>query len=167
MKKIINLLAVLLISITAAFAQTTTPTTQHLKKDGTVDKRYKANKTAASPSTTAAQTPTPNTVTNAQPTTHLKKDGTPDKRYSSNKSAKSSAPASPAKNPPAQPPIDPSIPATSTAPAKTTNTTATNTTGRHLKKDGTPDMRYKENRTPGLDKNGTPDKRYKQNKPNQ
>ena len=44
MKKIINLLAVLLISITASFAQTSTPTTQHLKKDGTVDKRYKANK---------------------------------------------------------------------------------------------------------------------------
>ncbi|MDF2431488.1 MAG: hypothetical protein JWP44_1119, partial [Mucilaginibacter sp.] len=30
--------------------------------------------------------------------------------------------------------------------------------------DGTPDMRYKENRTPGVDKNGSPDKRYKKNK---
>jgi len=27
-------------------------------------------------------------------------------------------------------------------------------------------MRYKENRNPGLDKNGTPDKRYKKNKSN-
>ena len=49
---------------------------------------------------------------------------------------------------------------------------------QHLKKDGTPDMRYKENKTtysPSYSaptstthykKDGTPDKRYKENKPN-
>ena len=37
------------------------------KKDGTPDKRYKANKTAA------------------DTTKHMKKDGTPDKRYKENK----------------------------------------------------------------------------------
>ena len=44
---------------------------------------------------------------------------------------------------------------------------------QHLKKDGTPDMRYKENKTPyststnsgtHLKKDGTPDMRYKENK---
>jgi hypothetical protein len=52
--------------------------------------------------------------------------------------------------------------------------------GQHLKKDGTPDMRYKENKTSfhttpktsnynsgniHLKKDGTPDRRYKENKP--
>jgi hypothetical protein len=48
-----------------------------------------------------------------------------------------------------------------TAPAKTSTTTT------HLKKDGTPDKRYKENKTPPpqhLKKDGTPDMRYKENK---
>ncbi|HVZ96284.1 MAG TPA: hypothetical protein VG847_05370 [Chitinophagaceae bacterium] len=50
--------------------------------------------------------------------------------------------------------------------AKTTTTTATTT---HTKKDGTLDMRYKENKekkAPAgpLKKNGTPDMRYKANK---
>lgn len=35
-------------------------------------------------------------------------------------------------------------------------------TAQHVKKDGTPDKRYKENKT--LKKDGTPDKRYKENK---
>ena len=37
---------------------------------------------------------------------------------------------------------------------------------QHLKKDGTPDKRYKENKAKPvhLKKNGTPDKRYKENK---
>ena len=37
---------------------------------------------------------------------------------------------------------------------------------KHLKKDGTPDMRYKENKTPKgpLKKDGTPDMRYSANK---
>jgi hypothetical protein len=36
----------------------------------------------------------------------------------------------------------------------------------HLKKDGTPDKRFKENKTPKgpLKKDGTPDKRFKANK---
>ena len=42
-------------------------------------------------------------------------------------------------------------------------------TGKKLKKDGTPDKRYKENKEPEkptgpLKKDGTPDKRYKENK---
>jgi hypothetical protein len=43
-----------------------------VKKDGTADMRYKANKDSA----------------NAVKAVHLKKDGTPDKRYKPNKKAK-------------------------------------------------------------------------------
>jgi hypothetical protein len=49
-----------------------------------------------------------------------------------------------------------------TSPAKTTTT--------HVKKDGTPDKRFKENKDGGkpatthLKKDGTPDKRFKENK---
>lgn len=46
---------------------TTAASAQHLKKDGTPDKRYKENKAAATT------------------TKHLKKDGTPDMRYKENK----------------------------------------------------------------------------------
>jgi len=42
---------------------------QHLKKDGTPDKRFKENKVAPAPK-------------------HLKKDGTPDKRFKENKDKK-------------------------------------------------------------------------------
>ena len=36
---------------------------------------------------------------------------------------------------------------------------------KHLKKDGTPDKRFKENKAPvHLKKDGTPDKRFKENK---
>jgi hypothetical protein len=50
------------------------------------------------------------------------------------------------------------------APAKKTEG------GQKLKKDGTPDMRYKENKEAAkpaahTKKDGTPDKRYKENKP--
>jgi hypothetical protein len=50
------------------------------------------------------------------------------------------------------------------APKKVTATTKTDTV--HLKKDGTKDKRFKENKTPEgpLKKDGTPDKRYKANK---
>jgi hypothetical protein len=44
---------------------------------------------------------------------------------------------------------------------------ATTTATTHLKKDGTPDKRFKENKTPPpqhLKKDGTPDKRFKENK---
>jgi hypothetical protein len=52
---------------------TTTPVTTKgmVKKNGTPDMRYKANKAAAKTQTTT--------------TTHLKKNGTPDKRYKENK----------------------------------------------------------------------------------
>ncbi len=62
----------------------------------------------------------------------------------------------------------------STATTSTTTTTATTpaTTKGMVKKNGTPDMRYKANKaaaksqpaTTHLKKNGTPDKRYKENK---
>jgi len=56
-----------LTSSASTFQQKPATTTQHLKKDGTPDKRFKANKTPKGP---------------------LKKDGTPDKRYKANKIAK-------------------------------------------------------------------------------
>jgi hypothetical protein len=46
---------------------------QHLKKDGTPDRRYTENKTYSAPSHYSSST------------THLKKDGTPDRRYKENK----------------------------------------------------------------------------------
>lgn len=50
-------------------------------------------------------------------------------------------------------------PATATAQKKTAN-------AKHLKKDGTPDKRYKENKKASAPKkkDGTPDMRYKENK---
>lgn len=45
---------------------------------------------------------------------------------------------------------------------KTTDVKESKSTGVKLKKDGTPDKRYKANKK--LKKDGTPDKRYKQNK---
>lgn len=47
---------------------------QHLRKDGTPDRRYKENRTYSSSSTYSSST------------IHLKKDGTPDKRYKENRS---------------------------------------------------------------------------------
>ena len=46
---------------------------QHLKKDGTPDRRYKENKSYSAPSNYSSST------------SHLKKDGTPDRRYKENK----------------------------------------------------------------------------------
>ena len=46
---------------------------QHLKKDGTPDRRYKENKTYSAQSNYSSSV------------THLKKDGTPDQRYKENK----------------------------------------------------------------------------------
>jgi hypothetical protein len=51
----------------AASPATAKATTAPIKKDGTPDMRYKANKESAAP------------------VTHPKKDGTPDKRYKENK----------------------------------------------------------------------------------
>lgn len=92
MKKIILIVPFLLAFAGFGFAQTnpkdakttkttTTKTTTKttaagpLKKDGTPDMRYKANKDAKTTTTT---------------TTHLKKDGTQDKRYKENKAKKGS-----------------------------------------------------------------------------
>jgi hypothetical protein len=52
---------------------------QHLKKDGTPDRRYKENKIYSTPSNYNSST------------THLKKDGTPDKRYKENRIYSSTA----------------------------------------------------------------------------
>lgn len=72
---------------------------QHLKKDGTPDRRYKENKTytptptpaptvvTPTPEPTPAPTTTPTTTTYPAGT-HLKKDGTPDMRYKENKARK-------------------------------------------------------------------------------
>jgi hypothetical protein len=52
---------------------------------------------------------------------------------------------------------------TTTATSKAKTETRTTTTAMpHLKKDGTPDKRYKDN-SPKLKKDGTPDMRYKAN----
>lgn len=60
----------------------------------------------------------------------------------------------------------PSTTATAPKTAKVNNTKTSkptnSTTGTKMKKDGTPDRRYKENKK--LKKDGTPDRRYKQNK---
>ena len=78
MKKILSLMVacMLLMSVSFAQAKKTTKTVKkvtsaHVKKDGTPDKRYKANK--ATPATTVV----------------LKKDGTPDKRYKAKPAKKS------------------------------------------------------------------------------
>jgi len=70
MKKLFTLLTALMfgfatLTSSASTFQQKPATTQHLKKDGTPDKRFKENKTTT--------------------TVHLKKDGTPDKRFKENK----------------------------------------------------------------------------------
>ena len=85
MKKIVKLLSLLAFAaamqVNHAFAQTPAATDQHLKKDGTVDKRYKATKTAASANAPASAAPAAQTTTPATTGQRLKKDGTADKRY--------------------------------------------------------------------------------------
>ena len=81
MKKIFAAIMSLMLLTSMSFAQAKQDTkaaksaTAHVKKDGTLDKRFKENKDAA---TTAK-------------TTHVKKDGTPDKRFKENKDAKKPA----------------------------------------------------------------------------
>jgi hypothetical protein len=72
MKKVFTLLTALMfgfatLTSTASTFQQNAAATQHLKKDGTPDKRYKENKSAKGP---------------------MKKDGTADMRYKANKTAK-------------------------------------------------------------------------------
>jgi len=69
MKRIFTVLTATILGLATlkanAFAYQQTPaSTQHLKKDGTADKRYKSSSVAAN--------------------SHLKKDGKPDMRYKSN-----------------------------------------------------------------------------------
>ncbi len=76
MKKILAGILAFMFLATSVFAQSNqqpaskTTTQQHVKKNGTADKRFKENK---------------QTTTAVQSTTHLKKNGTPDKRYKENK----------------------------------------------------------------------------------
>ncbi|UYQ91801.1 hypothetical protein MKQ68_17075 [Chitinophaga horti] len=75
MKKLITAALALLMTASVAFAQEkqkaakAKPATEHVKKDGTPDKRYKENKEAKSEGP-------------------KKKDGTPDMRYKENKEKK-------------------------------------------------------------------------------
>jgi hypothetical protein len=59
-------------------------TAQHLKKDGTPDRRYKENRSSYSSSPSSSSPSSSYTYTPAS-TSHLKKDGTPDRRYKENK----------------------------------------------------------------------------------
>ncbi|WP_447641528.1 MULTISPECIES: hypothetical protein [Chitinophagaceae] len=77
MKQILVAIMALMLFTTTSFAQdaqqSTKAKTEHVKKDGTPDKRFKENKSATK-------------------TKHLKKDGTADKRFKENKtSAKKAA----------------------------------------------------------------------------
>jgi hypothetical protein len=79
MKKITILICSLfLISFNILFAQ-------HLKKDGTPDRRYKENKSNYSTSPSSYSASSSISDYNYNSTNHLKKDGTPDKRYKENK----------------------------------------------------------------------------------
>ena len=154
MKRICTLLmAVVFLSFTAVSAQDATTKSknevkkevgQKLKKDGTVDKRYKQ----ADAKVKEVKALPENAKTKSENAGQkLKKDGTVDKRYKQGEAVAKEVKAAPAKV------------------AKEVSAT-----GDHLKKDGSADMRYKENReglhkgTTHIKKDGTPDKRYKENK---
>lgn len=98
-----------------------------LKKDGTPDMRYKANRDRAAQSSGSSSSGSSSTTTPPR----LKKDGTPDMRYKENRDRAGSN--SPTRT---TPPTTRTTPPARTPPAP-----------GPLKKDGTPDMRYKENRT--------------------
>lgn len=87
MKKALNFIAMLIIA-SIVITQAATAQTPHLKKDGTVDKRYSGSKTVMA--TTAA--PTKTSVTTTTTGAHMKADGSPDKRYISTSTATASAP---------------------------------------------------------------------------
>lgn len=98
-KKLLALLLILslgfssFVSTTYAYAP---PQAKHLKKDGTLDRRFKENKGAKGP---------------------LKKDGTPDARYNANK--KATPPPPPAKPTKAMKPAKTMKPTKEMKPAKT------------------------------------------------
>jgi hypothetical protein len=89
MKKLMLIITLMFLFVSIGFAQ-------HLKKDGTPDRRYKENKNlppTAPTKTTVLPTDTnkldqqKSKKFNTTTTKHLKKDGTPDRRYKENKSS--------------------------------------------------------------------------------
>jgi putative salt-induced outer membrane protein YdiY len=83
MKKLFSLIIYLLFCVSFLNAQ-------HLKKDGTPDRRYKENKSNySSPSSTSGFTSPSGNNSSSTLTSHLKKDGNPDKRYKNNKTTTS------------------------------------------------------------------------------
>ena len=85
MKKLLSALMIAVMTMGTAAVSYAMPapvqTTQHLKKDGTPDMRYKENKNAKTGKTTPAAAST------TAPAAKMKKDGTPDMRSKSNKTA--------------------------------------------------------------------------------
>ena len=107
MKKTIIRLAIAMLALTTTFtyAQTKPDTAKHLKKDGTVDKRYKSTASSSSSSVKTTSAKTSTTTTPATGTTqHLKKDGTPDMRYKANNPAAGKKKTTPATTPATTPP---------------------------------------------------------------
>lgn len=81
MKYFLNLILTLFLSIGLL-------TAQHLKSNGTPDRRYKENKaTYSAPARSSSTYSQPTYNTSGNTGSHLKKDGTPDKRYKANKSS--------------------------------------------------------------------------------
>ncbi len=154
MKKLLNLIVIAIFSIGFVCAQTPAAKPAKkakketgAKKDGTPDMRLKENK--AKPAA-------------AKPTGALKKDGTPDMRAKANKVASTVVPTPPVK-PKTVAKKEPKV--VPPPPAPVAKVTPTGPAAR-IKKDGTPDKRFKNVATgPGpKKKDGTPDMRYKVNK---
>ncbi|XP_066295279.1 uncharacterized protein [Branchiostoma lanceolatum] len=118
-----------------------------LKKDGTPDMRYKANKIACG-------------------MYGYKKDGTPDMRFKENKTTYGSSSYSPSYSSGYSSGYSPSC-SSGYSPSYSSGYSSSYSAGP-LKKDGTPDMRYKANKIAcgmyGYKKDGTPDRRFKANR---
>ncbi len=153
MKKLLSIIVIAVLGMSTVFAQTVAPAAKKtakktaapaagLKKDGTPDKRLKAN----------------------APIAGLKKDGTPDMRLKANAAVAAKKEAKIATAPVAV--------KVETAKAKAPAAKKVAVAQKAgLNKDGTPDMRLKANKVakvatgPGpKKKDGTPDMRYKVNK---
>jgi ribosomal protein L19E len=74
------LIAIMALTTTLGYAQTKTDTIRHLKKDGTVDKRYKST----SSQTTVKKSHSASTSSTKDTVKHVRKDGKLDMRYKSN-----------------------------------------------------------------------------------
>jgi hypothetical protein len=81
MKQLFLFLFSLILCVDVSFAQ-------HLKKDGTPDRRYKENRSGIAAGSAAGNYTS--TYSTNYSTPHLKKDGTPDRRYTANRSTHSS-----------------------------------------------------------------------------